>query len=111
MGTMSKYTRHRTRAGVQKAHSPKLTINQALRCRKAQRELGGHMLADVLTVIRHSSSFNRPTRKLVFSLFRRHCRARRTDMLTEMKRFEGEVINQDSVALVQGRLLTWAGII
>lgn len=105
MGTMSKYTRHSIKMG-----RPRLSINQALRCRKAQRELGGHMLADVLTVIRHAS-FNRPTRKLVFNLFRRHCRARRTDMLTEMKRFEGELIRQDSVASVQGRLLTWAGII
>lgn len=71
------------------------------------RILSGHRLADVLGVIAYPSLFNRKTRRIVFALWRKHCRALGVNMVAELRNLRGEIKLQ-SPETTQFRILRWA---
>lgn len=77
----------------------------------AHRKLVGQRLQDVAAVIRSAKDFNRATRRLVYSLFRKHCRALGWDLGQAAEILRGVDITNEHPAIVQHRLLASVGLI
>ena len=93
MGTLSRY----------KGASPRST--------KANRKLTGQSLGDCMVVINSPKKFNRATRMVVYSMWRKYARSLRIKPHELVQRLKGTVVPTDTVANVQCRVLMRAGLI
>lgn len=97
MGTMSRFQGRKTTKLMKGSKFPRSTL--------ANRVLSGQTVRDVLSVINSPKTFSRDARRLTFALFRRHARALDLSIMGAHARYKGVVIQNDSAAGVQFRML------
>lgn len=98
MGTMSRHQK-KTQAFLAGRANPRATIGN--------RVQSGLFLRDMLAVIQYRERFfNRKVRRIVFSLWRRHCKGLGISVNAGVERYKGVKIMLDDPSQVSQRLLT-----